>query len=264
MVRLFQVLTLCHTVQVDEENHQEKYQASSPDEFSFVKFCSRLGIEFVGDLKEDWSPYMIRLVKYKTTTYKYQLLNILDFDADRKRMSVIVRDLLEDRLILLSKGAESSIFKKCRTDEGNSQRIQTCDADIHMFAHHGWRTLALAYKFLTEAEYRQIDEMLKDAYNDIVNRRERLSKCYDEIESELELLGATAVEDKLQEDVADTLEKLRKGGIKIWVLTGDKRETAINISNSCKHFTDSMIKLMLTDIKEPKMISSRLEHFKKM
>ena len=106
--------------------------------------------------------------------------------------------------------------------------------------------------------------MLKDAYNDIVHRKEMLSKCFDEVESELDLLGATAVEDKLQEDVADTLEKLRRGGIKIWVLTGDKRETAINISNSCKHFSDSMIKLMLTDLKEPKQIQSRLEHFKKM
>lgn len=91
-----------------------------------------------------------------------------------------------------------------------------------------------------------------------------LAKCYDEIESGLELLGATAVEDKLQEDVAGTLEKLRRGGIKIWVLTGDKRETAVNISNSCKHFCDSMIKLMLTDLKEPKDIKTRLEHFKKM
>ena len=142
--------------------------------------------------------------------------------------------------------------------------IQTCDADIHAFAHQGWRTLALSFKYLSESEYKQVDDMLKDAYNDIVHRKEMLSKCFDEVESDLDLLGATAVEDKLQEDVADTLEKLRRGGIKIWVLTGDKRETAINISNSCKHFSDSMIKLMLTDLKEPKQISSRLEHFKKM
>lgn len=106
--------------------------------------------------------------------------------------------------------------------------------------------------------------MLKNAYNDIINRKQMLSKCYDEVENDLELIGATAVEDKLQEDVADTLEKLRRGGIKIWVLTGDKRETAINISNSCRHFTDSMIKLMLTDLQDTKQISARLEHFKKM
>lgn len=117
---------------------------------------------------------------------------------------------------------------------------------------------------LDEGEYNQIDEMISKAYNDIINRKEALSACYEEVESGLELLAATAVEDKLQEEVSDTLEKLRKGGIKVWVLTGDKRETAINISNSCKHFTDSMIKLMLTDLKEQKNITARLEHFKKM
>jgi phospholipid-translocating ATPase len=133
-----------------------------------------------------------------------------------------------------------------------------------MFAHQGWRTLALAYKYISEQEYARIDEMIKNSYNDILHRKEMLAKCYEEVEDGLDLLGATAVEDKLQEDVSDTLEKLRKGGIKIWVLTGDKRETAINISNSCKHFSDSMIKLMLTDIKQPAQIKSRLEHFIKM
>ena len=103
LVRFFQIMTLCHTVHVEEEN-EEKYQASSPDEFSFVKFCARLGVEFVGDEKDPNSPYMIRVVKFKDQVYKYQILNILEFDSDRKRMSVIVKDLLENRIILLSKG----------------------------------------------------------------------------------------------------------------------------------------------------------------
>lgn len=252
------MLSLCHTVQVDE-TAEEKYQASSPDEFSLIKFCARVGVVFEGDAKDPLdSGYMLRCVSYKDTMYKYQLLNVLEFDADRKRMSVIVRDLQDNRIMLLAKGAESSIFKICTSGD-----LDVADADIKSYAHNGWRTLAIAFKYMSESEYAQVDSMIKAAYNDIVHRKEELSRVYAEVEARLELIGSTAVEDKLQEDVADTLEKLRKGGIKIWVLTGDKTETAINISQSCKHFSDSMIKLKLTELKEPNDVKHRLRLFQK-
>ena len=236
----------------------EKYQASSPDEFSFVKFCAKLGLVYEGEEKCTESSGMIRKVKFFDQIYKYKVLDILEFDSDRKRMSVILKDLQEDRIILLCKGAESSIFKNCIN--GN---IQSCDADIKTFAKQGWRTLALSYRYLTDEEYHQIDKLLKRARNDIINQKERLAEAYEEVESKLELIGATAVEDKLQEDVAYTLEELRRAGIKIWVLTGDKRETAINISHSCKHFSNNMIKLLMTDINQVEQIKKRLSHFRK-
>lgn len=96
-------MSLCHTVHVDEEA-EEKYQASSPDEFSFVKFCARLGIEYLGDVKDDISPYMMREIRFQDKINKFQLLNVLEFDADRKRMSVIVRDMSNNQIILLCKG----------------------------------------------------------------------------------------------------------------------------------------------------------------
>ena len=97
--------------------------------------------------------------------------------------------------------------------------------------------MALAYKELTEADYAAIKAMLTSAYNDIVARNRLIGEAFELIESGMTLIGSTAIEDKLQEDVALTLETLRRGGIKIWVLTGDKTETAINISNACKHFS---------------------------
>lgn len=112
---------------------------------------------------------------------------------------------------------------------------------------------------MNEEEFKVFDVALNEAYNDITKRDEKLQEVFEKIESNLELIGATAVEDRLQEDVASTLEALRHAGIKVWVLTGDKRETAINISNSCKHFSSDMHKLVSTDLSTIDEIKSRLK-----
>ena len=161
--------------------------------------------------------------------------------------------------ILFCKGAETHIFPRCTI--GN---IEQCKHDINKFAQKGWRTLAFAYKKLTFYEYNRIESNINEAINDVLNREDKLKKVFESIESNLQLIGATAVEDKLQENVADTLESLRRAGIKIWVLTGDKKETALNISHSCKHFSYSMKKLFTTDLKEPEEIKAMLKlHQKK-
>jgi phospholipid-translocating ATPase len=230
MERFFQILSLCHTVKVDN-SLTEKYQASSPDEFSFVKFCSSIDIVYVGERRDTRrsGSNPIRTVRVRNKELFYEVLHILEFDSTRKRMSVILRDLQNDQVLLLSKGAESAIFKCCSSGD-----IQSCDSDIESFAQKGWRTLALAFKTLDEQEYRRIAKELSVAMGDLANRKEALANVYEDIETEMELKGATAIEDKLQEGVAETLEFLRAGGIKVWVLTGDKKETAINISiNIC-------------------------------
>lgn len=244
---------MCHTVQIDETAN-EKYQASSPDEFSFIKFCCKLGIIYEGDEKDGKTSKMIRTINFKNTKLKYELLQVLEFDSTRKRMSVVVRDLQSNKIILFCKGAESSVLPKCVTGS-----VETCDADIKKFGEFGWRTLVLTYKVLNENEYKIVEQTLKNAYNDIMNRDEMLSEAYNEIESRLELLGASGIEDKLQDDVANTLEVLRSAGIKVWVLTGDKRETAINISYSCKHFSHDMIKFNMTDLSKAEDIKDRLD-----
>jgi phospholipid-translocating ATPase len=250
-ILFFNVLSLCHTVQVDY-SLKEIYQASSPDEFSFIKFCCKINIVYESTINR------IRTVKINNKDLKYELLQVLEFDSTRKRMSVIVESSDTNQIYLFCKGAESSMFKCCST--GN---IQACESDIKRFAHEGWRTLALAYKKLSTQEYKKCALLLKNAYNDILNRNEMLANAYDEIESDMVLLGATAVEDKLQEKVAETLELVRQAGIKVWVLTGDKKETAVNISNSCKHFSDEMVKLDITDLKKHDLIKARLEYFDK-
>ena len=257
--KFFQVLSLCHTVQVDH-SLTEAYQASSPDELSFVKFCAKLDIVFRGDSKDEQkSPAgnMVRSVTIRGQEFYYEVLSIFDFDSTRKRMSVILKDLQSQKHVLLCKGAESSIFKCCK-----SGAIQAASADIKQFSLQGWRTLALAHRTLSAKEYEEIDRKVKAAYSDIIKRNLMLAQAYDEIESNLELVGATAVEDKLQDKVADTLECLRDAGIKIWVLTGDKKETAVNISNSCKHFSNDMIKFEVTDLKTTEQIEKQINRVK--
>jgi len=107
-----------------------------------------------------------------------------------------------------------------------------------------------------------IDARIEDAKNDILNREARLADIYDQVERNLYLIGVTAVEDKLQENVQDTLFSLREAGIKIWVLTGDKLETAINISESCKHFSANMSKLIMANMNDPEEIKNHFNDFK--
>lgn len=169
-------------------------------------------------------------------------------------MSVIVRCLKQNKIFLFTKGAEDSIFSLC--DGANINQFH--DA-INKFAHNGWRTLALAFKEIDANDFDVYHRILTESYNDISDKRdENLRLIYETIEINLTIIGCTAVEDRLQEDVASTLVDLRRAGIKIWVLTGDKKETAINISYSCKHFSSQMQKLVLTDLSDVSQILTRL------
>ena len=176
-------------------------------------------------------------------------------------MSVILKENETNKIIVYCKGAESFVITNCI----NSEYFEQCYLDINRFAENGWRTLALSMKEISEKEYLEIKIKLNLAYNDILDRKNKIAEIFNEIESNLTLIGATAIEDKLQDDVADTLETIRMAGIKVWVLTGDKKETAINISHSCKHFTNDMNnKFILTDETDLVKIKNELIKFNNM
>jgi len=104
--------------------------------------------------------------------------------------------------------------------------------DLERFATEGLRTLVFAARILPESEYVAWKRIYNDASSALTNRQERIESAAEGIEQALQLLGATAIEDKLQEGVPDTIDKLRRANIRVWMLTGDKRETAINIAHS--------------------------------
>uniref|UniRef100_A0A8C7YV56 Phospholipid-transporting ATPase n=1 Tax=Oryzias sinensis TaxID=183150 RepID=A0A8C7YV56_9TELE len=234
----FRALCLCHTVQVKEEEtvesikrgiHQGKstsfYISSSPDEVALVEGMKRnISAETRGpatDVTYTLTPSLLR----------FELLHVLNFDSVRRRMSVIVRSSSGEYL-LFCKGADSSIFP--RVVSGKVEQVK------------GLRTLCVAYRRLSESEYLEASHRLTEAKIALQDREQRLAQTYDIIEREFVLLGATAVEDRLQEKAADTIESLHKAGMKVWVLTGDKMETAAATCYASKLFRRSTQILELT------------------
>lgn len=119
---------------------------------------------------------------------------------------------------------------------------------LEEYATEGLRTLCLAMREIPEEEYQQWSKIFEKASTDVSgNRAEELDKAAELIEHDFVLLGATAIEDKLQDGVPDTISTLQTAGIKVWVLTGDRQETAINIGMSCKLLSEDMTLLIVNE-----------------
>jgi len=177
----------------------------------------------------------------------YQVLNTLEFNSTRKRMSAIIR-MPDGKIKLFCKGADSMIYS--RLAKGQQQELRKATAEIlEVFAREGLRTLCVAERDLTEEYYQDWSRDHDFAAQALQNREERLEEVADRIERDLMLIGGTAIEDRLQDGVPDTIALLGTAGIKLWVLTGDKVETAINIGFSCNLLSNEM-ELILIDLPE--------------
>ncbi|CAN9512852.1 unnamed protein product [Ophioblennius macclurei] len=228
----FRLLALCHTVMAEEKTEGELlYQAQSPDEGALVTAARNFGFVF-----RSRTPDSISIMEMGCQR-SYELLAILDFNNVRKRMSVIVRSP-EGKLCLYCKGADTIIYE--RLHQSCSKLMDVTTEHLNEFAGDGLRTLALAYKHLDEEYFHQWKERHHEASTALEEREKLLDQLYEEVETDLLLLGATAIEDKLQDGVPQTIEQLAKADIKIWVLTGDKQETAENIGYSCNLLREEM------------------------
>nr|XP_033776132.1 probable phospholipid-transporting ATPase IM isoform X1 [Geotrypetes seraphini]XP_033776133.1 probable phospholipid-transporting ATPase IM isoform X1 [Geotrypetes seraphini]XP_033776134.1 probable phospholipid-transporting ATPase IM isoform X1 [Geotrypetes seraphini] len=233
----FRLLSLCHTVMAEEKKEGELvYQVQSPDEGALVTAARNFGFVFKSRTPETIT------VEEMGRTVTYQLLAILDFNNVRKRMSVIVRNP-DGQIKLYSKGADTILLE--RLHHCNEDLMNVTSDHLNEFAGEGLRTLALAYKDLDEDYFKQWLQTLHEASTALEGRDEQLSEAYEEIESDMMLLGATAIEDKLQEGVTETISSLVLSNIKLWVLTGDKQETAMNIGYSCHMLTDDMTDIFI-------------------
>uniref|UniRef100_A0AAY4EQL7 Phospholipid-transporting ATPase n=1 Tax=Denticeps clupeoides TaxID=299321 RepID=A0AAY4EQL7_9TELE len=255
-------VSLCHTVQISYDqtdgfgdmpfshangfSPQMEYYASSPDEKALVEATKRMGVTFMGNNGETMD------IKTFGKSEKYKLLHVLEFDANRRRMSVILQTP-SGETVLFTKGAESAILPYAKSGEIDKTRLH-----VDEFALKGLRTLVVAWRRFSVDEYREVDRRLHEARTALQQREERLAEVFSFIERDLELLGATGVEDKLQEKVQETIEALRLAGIKVWVLTGDKHETAVSVSLSCGHFHRTMNILELVQQKSDNECAEQL------
>ena len=235
------ILSSCHTVVV---NKKEEYQASSPDELALVNGAKMMGFKLVT------RSINAMQIEHHGKLINIEILHIVEFDSTRKRMTMLC--CIENEYYILCKGADSVILPLCNKNEKIYEQLQK-------YSNDGLRTLCLAYKSINKVNATEWVNHLKNATNNLDLQTELISK----LESNLYLLGCTGIEDKLQEDVAETIELLRHANIKLWVLTGDKLETAINIGYSCKLLTQDM-ELLIFNFEDKKAFKRNLKAYHNM
>ncbi|VDD95383.1 unnamed protein product [Enterobius vermicularis] len=265
VVEFWRLLALCHTVMPERKDGRLEYQAQSPDEAALTSAARNFGYVF-----KSRTPNTIT-IEVNGVEEKYDLLCILDFNNVRKRMSVIVKNK-QGEITLYCKGADTIIKERHETNtSGEIAKIsrlslKTCEllwdataAHLDRFAGDGLRTLCVAYKEI-DSDYFALWQMkYKEAAVAIENRQKKLDAVYEEIEQNMILLGATAIEDKLQDGVPETIAKLTEANIKIWVLTGDKQETAINIGYSCRLLTETLREVFVIDGEKEEEVEVQLK-----
>ncbi|CAI8492867.1 unnamed protein product [Hanseniaspora opuntiae] len=252
------LLSLCHTVIPEVSEDGIKYQASSPDEAALVQGARDLGYTFT--VRKPNSVVVEN--RFTGESLEYELLNIIEFNSTRKRMSAIFK-MPDGSIKLYCKGADTVILE--RLDNNDHEATKYVDATtkhLEDYAIEGLRTLCIAYKDLTAAEYDNWQEKYLEASTSLVNRSEKIDEVAELIETDLKLLGCTAIEDKLQDKVPETIQTLQDANIKIWVLTGDKQETAINIGMSCKLLSEEMNLLIVNEESKEDTRNNFIEKFR--
>lgn len=233
------LLAVCHTVIPEKmEDGTIIYHAASPDERALVYGAQKFGYIF-----ETRTPHHVE-VDALGTTEKFEILNVLEFTSSRKRMSVITKNS-KGEIKLYCKGADTVIFERLASN-GQSFKELTL-RHLEEFATEGLRTLCCAVSIIPPDVYEDWKHTYHKASTSLVGRERKVEDAADLIETNLTLLGATAIEDKLQEGVPETISSLIKANISIWVLTGDKQETAINIGFSCKLLSHGMELIILNE-----------------
>ncbi|XP_058283541.1 phospholipid-transporting ATPase VA isoform X3 [Hylobates moloch] len=213
-----------------------RYEAESPDEAALVYAARAYNCVLVERLHDQVSvelPHLGRLT--------FELLHTLGFDSIRKRMSVVVRHPLTDEINVYTKGADSvvmDLLQPCSSVDAkgrHQKKIRSKTQNyLNLYAAEGLRTLCIAKRVLSKEEYACWLQSHLEAESSLENSEELLFQSAIRLETNLHLLGATGIEDRLQDGVPETISKLRQAGLQIWVLTGDKQETAVNIAYACK------------------------------
>ena len=227
--KLLLCMALCHTCERVKKpiTGEESNQSSSPDEAALVQSAAECEVIFTG--RPD--PTKISVSAWGSAE-EWELLHNVAFTSERRMMTVVSKSVATGVITVWTKGADSSVIPKCSTGP-----IDETKQAVSSFSHFGFRTLCLAHKILDLTSWDQISHRLqvaraKEATGEDSHGRLR-KEIESEIESDLELIGSTAVEDRLQDGVPETLRALKAAGIKVCMITGDKRETAINIARAC-------------------------------
>ncbi|KAK1933389.1 phospholipid-translocating P-type ATPase, flippase family protein [Babesia divergens] len=240
------------------------YDAASPDELALVNGMALLGCKFSSRPRlteielslttpeaqrfmlgeDEYDLWKLNSKEGTVPALRFSIRDVLAFDSNRKRMSVVIEDSC-NRLLVLSKGADSALMNVM----GRSQllNINSLNEQLHDFASVGLRTLVLAVRGLSVDEYEAWHNSYSEALQLGEGREDAIEGCVSALELDMRIVGCTAIEDLLQEDVGEVLRDLKEAGIVIWVLTGDKLETALSIGRSTKLLNEDSCNAILSD-----------------
>ncbi|KAM0434104.1 hypothetical protein ACHAPT_004049 [Fusarium lateritium] len=232
-------LALCHnvtpTVDIEDGKEVTGYQASSPDEIAIVKWTESVGLRLV---YRDRKSMVLEFTGSKRPVVRVRILDVFPFTSEGKRMGIIVHfhekvnvknpDLSSGEIWFFQKGADTVMSSIVAANDW-------LDEETANMAREGLRTLVVGRKKLSPQQYQEFSSRYQEASLSISGRDAGMQRVVSHyLERDLELIGVTGVEDKLQKDVKPSLELLRNAGIKIWMLTGDKVETARCVAVSSK------------------------------
>jgi len=243
-------LSVCHAViaEVDEKG-DIYYQAQSPDESALVEGARVNGFEF-----RETGLGNLTIVEMGKEVH-YEVLANMEFTSERARSSVILRNP-DGSIILYSKGSDAQMIKRISEKSRNTKKgAQVYDSSMeHLdnFSQLGLRTLVVARRHLSENEFQEWNKKYHEASTSLHNRTEAVNAVCEGIETDMEIIGCTAIEDKLQDGVPETIEYLLKCGMKVWVITGDKQQTAINIGYATRLLQRDQPQVIINVDKEAK------------
>jgi len=236
----FEALAVAHTVMATKSDSGElKYEAESPDESALINGVAGFGWRFVNRRADLVEVEVLEQESRPGKIRRYTIHATNEFNSTRKRMSVIVKRESSPDYMLFVKGADNVMLALANKQVTDPQ-LPCLQRDLKDFSTNGLRTLLIGSRQISDAEFQRWFSSYQEASRETVGRDEKLMKVADQIERDLKILGITAIEDKLQVGVQSTIEKIRKAGIKLWVLTGDKLETARNIGFSTRVLSDEM------------------------
>ncbi|XP_043476989.1 probable phospholipid-transporting ATPase IA [Leptopilina heterotoma] len=256
------MLSACHTVIPEKVDNTIVYHAASPDERALVDGARKFGYIF-----ETRTPTYVEIIALGERL-RYEVLNVIEFTSSRKRMSIILRTP-EGKIKIYCKGADSVIYERLATTPTGESDIEPEGFDdfrdvtlehLEAFATEGLRTLCFAVADVPENRYQWWKELYHKALTSINDRDTKVEDAANLIENKLTLLGATAIEDQLQDQVPETIQSLIQADIKVWVLTGDKQETAINIGYSCKLISHTMPLIIVNESSLDKTREAIVQH----
>lgn len=232
--RYMNLLAICHTIIADKSKEDGSliYNASSPDELALTNAARYFGVVF---MERDEDNNIVIFNKNSDKYYKYKLLNVIEFTSARKRMSVIVKDEETSKIMVLTKGADSIIIPRLKS--GQEELISKTNRFLNEYANEGLRTLLVAEKEVSQSEYEAWNAQYSTALCQITGREEAVGKVAEKIEKDFTLLGSTAIEDKLQDEVAEVIRDIRSANIKLWVLTVTKLKRPSTLASAVSFWT---------------------------